>query len=235
VVDDDHLAAGARRLAVLSDAVRRALYRSIVRQDEPVGRDAAAKAVGVNRRLAAFHLDKLADAGLLTTSYRRLTGREGPGAGRPAKLYSRAADEITVSVPPRDYELAARVFTSAIATIGDAATTAVTESAHGIGAELAAELADQERTSLDEQINCAAKLLDRLGYQPYHDTERELRLRNCPFHRLAERHREVVCTANLHLIRGALERLRANHLAAELSPTATRCCVQITAQPLGGC
>jgi predicted ArsR family transcriptional regulator len=233
-VDDDSLATGVHRLAVLGDAVRRALYRSVIGQDEPVGRDAAANAVGINRRLAAFHLDKLADAGLLTASYRRLTGRRGPGAGRPAKLYSRPADEITVSVPPRDYELAARVFTSAIATLGPAASSAVTDAAQRTGAELAADLADQDRTNVDEQITCAATLLERLGYQPYHDAERELRLRNCPFHRLAERHREVVCTANLHLIRGALERLRANHLAAELSQTAGRCCVHITAQPVGG-
>jgi predicted ArsR family transcriptional regulator len=59
--------------------------------------------------LAAYHLDKLADAGLLVTSYARPAGRGGPGAGRPAKRYVRAQQELSVSVPPRDYGLLAGV------------------------------------------------------------------------------------------------------------------------------
>lgn len=51
-----------------------------------MSRAEAADAVGVARTLAAFHLGKLVDAGLLEVAHRRLTGRSGPGAGRPAKV-----------------------------------------------------------------------------------------------------------------------------------------------------
>src|SRR5918911_20308 len=54
-----------------------------------------------DRDLAAFHLDKLVEAGLLEASFRRLGERRGPGAGRPAKLYRRGAGEVAASLPPR--------------------------------------------------------------------------------------------------------------------------------------
>src|SRR5215217_6979126 len=107
------------RLGGLVDPVRRALYRFVAGAGALVSRDEAASAVGVSRSLAAYHLDRLADDGLLEVSYQRRTGRSGPGAGRPAKLYRRAPGEITVSVPPRDYELAARLLAAAVDGAGD--------------------------------------------------------------------------------------------------------------------
>jgi len=100
-------------VAVLSEPVRRALYAHVAEQPQPVGRDAAAVAVGVSRSLAAFHLDRLVDAGLLDVTYRRLSGRSGPGAGRPAKLYLRSSRQVELSLPARRYELAARLFADA--------------------------------------------------------------------------------------------------------------------------
>src|SRR3954469_7341471 len=94
-------------VAALADAVRRDLYRFVVGQGRPVGRGEAAEAVGVQRTLAAFHLDKLVDAGLLETGFQRLTERTGPGSGRPAKVYRRAKGERHLSLPPRDYRLVA--------------------------------------------------------------------------------------------------------------------------------
>ena len=98
------------RLAALTEPVRRRLYEFVVAQAEPVDRDGAAAGAGVGRPLAAFHLDRLAEAGLLDVTYRRRSGRTGPGAGRPAKFYARARHgELSVSVPPRHYELAATI------------------------------------------------------------------------------------------------------------------------------
>src|SRR5829696_3122003 len=102
------------RLGGLVDPVRRALYRFVSGSGTLVSRDEAAGGVDVSRSLAAYHLDRLADDGLLEVTYQRRSGRTGPGAGRPAKLYRRAPGEITVSVPPRDYELAARLLAGAV-------------------------------------------------------------------------------------------------------------------------
>ena len=76
-------------VASLAEPLRRALYEFVVAAPGPVGRDEAAEAVGVSRQVAAYHLDRLIDDGLLSAEFRRLTGREGPGAGRPAKRYRR--------------------------------------------------------------------------------------------------------------------------------------------------
>ena len=101
-------------LSHLDDPLRRQLYEYVIESDGPVSREQAAAAASIGRTLAAYHLDKLAEAGLLTVSYQRPAGRGGPGAGRPAKLYTRAARELTVSVPPRDYELLAKLLVASV-------------------------------------------------------------------------------------------------------------------------
>ena len=95
-------------IASLDDPVRRGLYLYVSGRGREVGRDEAARAVRISRALAAFHLDKLVQHGLLVTTYRRLTKRRGPGAGRPAKPYRRSDRQLDVTLPPRRYELAGR-------------------------------------------------------------------------------------------------------------------------------
>ena len=112
-------------LQPLHHPVRRSLYRYVAGQPGEVSRDQAASAVGVQRSLAAFHLDNLVEGGLLEASYRRLNGRTGPGAGRPAKLYRRSERQYQVSLPPRQYELAAVLLAEALEAEGSAAADAV--------------------------------------------------------------------------------------------------------------
>src|SRR4051794_22063294 len=96
-------------LTSLGDATRRRVYDHVAAQPRPASRDEAAEAAGIGRTLAAYHLDRLAAEGLLEVTYVRRSGRTGPGAGRPAKLYARADREVALSVPPRDYPVAARL------------------------------------------------------------------------------------------------------------------------------
>src|SRR3954453_20993544 len=93
-------------VSALDDPARRTLLELVTASETPVGRDEAARASGLSRRATAFHLDRLAEAGLREVEFRRLTGRTGPGAGRPSKLYRRPAGEVAVSVPERHYDLA---------------------------------------------------------------------------------------------------------------------------------
>src|SRR5436309_13449272 len=104
--EDSHI----ESIASLKEPLRRALYRYVVEQPEPISREQASRALSISRPLTAFHLDKLVEEGLLDVSFRRLNGRSGPGAGRPAKLYHRSTRQVAVSLPPRSYELAARLF-----------------------------------------------------------------------------------------------------------------------------
>jgi predicted ArsR family transcriptional regulator len=203
-------------LASLGDPLRRALYRSVTSRDGAVGRDEAAAAVGVSRALAAYHLDKLVEAGLLETRFERRTGRRGPGAGRTAKLYLRSASPVEVALPARDYELMAGLLARAVeADPSGGAGSALDRAARAMGAEVAAERGD------DAEV---ASVLGDRGYEPYQD-EGVLRLRNCPFGRLAEAHRDLVCHANLAFMEGLLDGLGRGGLRAVLEPRPGRCCV----------
>src|SRR5689334_13581456 len=100
-------------IGALHEPLRRAVYEHTVAAGEPVSRNDVADALGIGRTLAAHHLDRLVDAGLLEVSYARLTGRTGPGAGRPAKLYRRGRAEHALSLPPRDYKVLAEIMADA--------------------------------------------------------------------------------------------------------------------------
>lgn len=208
-------------LCSLADPTRRSLYEHVVRAREPVSRDEAAEAVDVDRSVAAYHLDKLVDAGLLTASFARPEGRGGPGAGRPAKHYERAGREVTASAPPRDYRLIADLLARAL----DAGTsTAVADALRAAAEDLGAELADGVD---DPQL---WDLLEQHGYQPYHDGE-VVRLRNCPFHQLARAHTELVCGMNLAMMAGIIDRLDAWDVEAIQDPAPDRCCVTFHRAP----
>jgi len=87
--------------SALNEPVRRALYLYVAARNREVSRDEAARAVETSRTMAGFHLDRLVEEGLLEVTFRRLSGRSGPGAGRPAKLYAPAPERSALEFPPR--------------------------------------------------------------------------------------------------------------------------------------
>ena len=209
------------RLGGLVDPVRRALYRFVAGAGSLVSRDEAASAVDVSRSLAAYHLDRLAEDGLLEVTYQRRTGRSGPGAGRPAKLYRRAPGEITVSVPPRDYELVARLLAAAVDAANDEPVgTALTSVARTTGRAMGADVRAGSRTLLE--------VLDEHGYEPVAGEGGEVRLRNCPFHLLAEEHRTLVCGMNVAMLAGVVA---GSGYRAALDPEQGWCCVRLRPSP----
>jgi len=207
-------------IGLLDEPVRRRLYDWVVGQPEPVGREAAARAVGVSRAIATFHLDKLAEAGLLDSSYRRLTGRSGPGAGRPARVYLRASREFSVSLPERRYARAADLFASALERLGDGGPPpALTDAAHEMGAELGStSRRGGHRTRLERALEAG-------GYEPITDRFGTIRLRNCPFDALTDAHRPLVCGTNLALARGVIAGTGVTDLEPVLDPQPGFCCV----------
>lgn len=215
--DDDLDAVGA-----LGDPVRRALYRFVVGQGRDVGREEAATAAGIGRTLAAFHLDKLVEAGLLEQGFRRLTGRTGPGSGRPAKVYRRGAGERAVSLPPRDYRTMALILAEAVETLGgeEQAEAAARRAGERLAAAHAVPDAD------------LSALLARRGYEPYEEDGR-IRLRNCPFHVLADDRPLLVCSMNLALCQGLLSASGTGERAV-LDPRPGECCVVFSPGPSGG-
>lgn len=217
-------------IAALDEPVRRALYFHVASQTGEVSRDQAARALRISRSLAAFHLDKLAKAGLLDVTFRRLSNRRGPGAGRPSKLYRRSLRQIDVSVPERRYELAGQLMTRALA---DASSGAAPEVLHRaarewgerLGAEARARAgSDAERGRL---LTRAIEVLRDSGFEPRRDGRGGIVLRNCPFDALARESRELVCGMNHALIQGVVVGLQIQGVSAKLEPQSGMCCVAI--------
>jgi predicted ArsR family transcriptional regulator len=184
-------------VALLQEPLRRRLYEYVIGQDHEVSRAEAAQATGAQRTLVAFHLDKLAEAGLLATTSRRVSGRSGPGAGRPAKLYSRATAERQVSLPPRDYRTAADL-------LADVADQARLDAGLQANARRRGEAARAAEPSLDSRDD-AVRVLAQRGYEPFVDESGVVRMRNCPFHALSQSHPALVCGMNLALLAGLLD------------------------------
>ncbi|MBT2507640.1 helix-turn-helix domain-containing protein [Streptomyces sp. ISL-98] len=205
-------------VAALDEPTRRRLYDHVVRQSGPVSRDEAATALGLARQTAAFHLDRLADESLLDVVYERRSGRTGPGAGRPAKLYRRSTKQIAVSLPDRRYELAGRLLAQAIEE-SEATGEPVRTALHRKAEELGTQLGQQGKTGVFE-------LLERHGFEPRHERD-AIVLANCPFHTLAREHAQTVCGMNLHLLRGVLDGLGESGFEACLAPEPGRCCVRL--------
>jgi predicted ArsR family transcriptional regulator len=210
-------------IAALEQPLRRRLY-ALLSSASWLSRDEAAASLDVPRSVAAFHLDKLVDAGLAEVTFERTTGRTGPGAGRPAKLYRRLRDEVSASVPERHYDLAGALLADAIveaertsAPVADCIGPVATAAGRRHG-----EATDGEGTAglLDAQV--------ALGYEPRAGADGAIVLGNCPFHRLAEEHRELICGMNLDLVRGLVAGLTGvDAVEARLVPDPATCCVRL--------
>lgn len=221
--DLDHVTA----VALLDEAPRRAVYDWVVAQHRPVSRDEVAGATGMSRGLAAFHLDRLAAGGLLETEFRRLTGRTGPGAGRPAKLYRRAMRDIAVSLPERRYELAAGLLADALEEVTEQRPPeALRAAARRLGQDVgrSARVAAGPRPSRARRRVALVGALDERGYEPV-ERDGRLRLGNCPFDALVDTHRDLVCGMNLALAEGILDGLGERRASAQLDRQPGLCCV----------
>lgn len=227
---NDRLATQIAGVAVLNDPVRRSLYLYVARQSDAVSRDAAAEATGATRENAAFHLDKLVEAGLLEASYRRLGGRSGPGAGRPSKVYRRSEQKLQVTLPARRYELAAEVLAQALDNPqAKNASASVAVAAHRAGAALG--VTARTRASRGSPLRRVAQLLDAQGYEPTEAPRGVVRMRNCPFHEVAQTHPGLVCGMNLSFMEGIVEGAAADGVSASLDPQPGQCCVTLRAAP----
>lgn len=223
------------RIAALDQPVRRELYRLLRAADGWTSRDEAAAALEVPRSVAAFHLDKLAEVGVLETRFERTTGRQGPGAGRPSKLYRPSSVDLAASVPSRHYDLAGSLLATAIAEstrTGEPVGTCLRNAARAAGRLIGEEASDAVRTAARaaDRRQAVVDVLARHGYEPALARRQEIALGNCPFHRLAEEHRELVCGMNLDFLAGLLDGIGSTAgLAAHLEPSPGYCCVRIKA------
>ena len=225
-------AADLMAVALLAEPTRQRLYLYLRDRQEPVGREEAARHTGVKPRLAAFHLDRMAEAGLLDVEFRRLSGRVGPGAGRPAKVYSVASRSFSVEVPQTRYALAASMMATALSAGGGPradGTKSLQDVATTVGESLGGEIRRQGRTKGARQEAVQGKL-KQLGYEPQVQESGEWTMRNCIFSELSASHRELVCPMNAALVTGMLNGAHLSSLHVERQPARPGCCVRISSK-----
>lgn len=226
---ESHVAA----VALLSEPTRRALYDAVAAAPSGLGRDAAAAVVDISRDLAAFHLDRLVEGGLLEVTHRRLSGRTGPGAGRPAKVYSRAGNDISVSLPERRYDLLAETLVEGAEDlarqVGAAKVAAALDGrarVHGRAAGKAVKEAAGPRSGAGRRAGELLHMLDASGFEPAVAADgATITLGNCPYRAVAENHRDLTCGMNLAWAEGLVEAAGKTGYQPQLDIQPGRCCV----------
>ena len=219
-------------LAALGEPLRRGIYLFVSSEPDAVSRDRASEQFGVSRAVAAFHLDKLAELGLLEVEFKRPEGRRGPGAGRPAKLYRATPGGASFSIPPRDYELAGRLLAEAV-TVSQKEKVPVEQALHDTARNLGHSFGRRalekvgKKAKRDDLVDAGCQVLSDCAYEP-RKHRNEVLLANCPFHSLALEYRDLVCGMNLALMTGLTEELVGAGLEPLLDPEPGRCCVRLT-------
>lgn len=204
-------------VVALADASRRALYEYVSRQGRPVSRDEAGDAARMSRGLAAFHLEKLVDAGLLRTGVAARPGARR-GRGRTPKVYEAVTDELAITIPQRRYGLIAEILADAVAGDPAHAGEAARRLAHDRGRELGTQLLGAT----------LADALTDVGFEPQTGDDGTLVLRNCPFHVLATRQTALICDLNQAFVTGLVAGLRVVGFRVDLAPRPGYCCVELS-------
>ncbi|MFI0410117.1 helix-turn-helix transcriptional regulator [Actinomadura sp. 3N508] len=247
--------AGLEAAAILGDDLRRGMYAFIRAARRPVTRDEAAASVGISRKLAAFHLDKLVDAGLLHARYANPPGVRR--VGRAPKVYEPSGVDVQVNIPQREHALLASILLDAVREQGtdengrDAALRVAAERGRALGAAESRPVRGG-RLGTERALTSAAEILERHGFEPDRESPTRLRLRNCPFHPLAADDPDLVCGVNHAFLSGMVETLTtgtteartppdddsdgpgAAPIEAKLAPHTGYCCVEFGPPPGSG-
>jgi predicted ArsR family transcriptional regulator len=228
---DDFRDASLASVAVLGEQTRWRLYALVRAARRPVSRDEAAASIGISRKLAAFHLDKLVSAGLLRAGYDApMAGRR---IGRAPKTYEPSDADIAISIPARRYDVLAGILIDAVraGASGEDALEAATRIARLRGAEYGASQRERlrpGRLGTERALTVITEILDERGYEPQRESPTDLRLRNCPFHPLTADAPDVACAVNQAWLSGMLEGLGITTAETVPDRDPGNCCVMFT-------
>lgn len=214
-----------RLVAALGDGTRRRVFFTVREADGLMGKDEVAEAVGITRRLAGFHLDKLVEQGFLRAEFQRRTGRTGPGAGRPAKLYALAEAEQQSRLEVKHYELLAELLLRAMS---DRSGEDPQEVLERVGYEFGRELGEAERKagrspsyqSTTDAVMGVVGVLTRFGFGATAEEDGRITARACPFEEMAKVDPVRVCGLDRAIWRGVLSAFNPDATLQGASSTA---------------
>src|SRR5262245_8998932 len=212
-------------LGSLDEPTRRRLYLFVLAAGHPLTRDESPGHAVISRKLAAFHLDRLVEAGLLVAGPRVVAARRRPGRAR--KTYVPSGLALDVSIPPRRYDLAGQLLAAAIESCetDEEPTAAALRVAFDRGRRIGDAARPKAPSTRSLRTRELAMLADQ-GYEPVREGDRIV-LRSCPFEAVARTAPALVCGMNQALLEGALRGVGDADTQAVLEPVSGRCCVEL--------
>ncbi len=194
--------------STLGDPTRRSIYLTVRESAEPMTAAQIAAAFNIHANVARHHLDRLADEGYLEVTRRRPEGKNGPGAGRPAKCYTPTDKEIELQFPARRYDLLADLLIRVVQRLEpERASEIAAQVGHDYGVELAGTL-DLPDAGFDSVLATVQQAMVNVGFAVDTNTNsRQLLMSHCPFGRTAFDHPEVVCSLDRGIVNGLMEAL----------------------------
>lgn len=181
------------RLAAAGDPqLRRVLLYTRGQRDSFTAHDAAL-ALGVHYNVARSRLDRLAEAGFLAVTLERRSGQRGPGAGRPAKVYSVAPELEGVEFPDR--RLAELIGVLVEKLPARVRARALREAGQDFGRSLASAAGLKAAANVPAGLERVCEALGSLGFQVSVDSlegdRAILATPTCPLRPLVVKHPEV--------------------------------------------
>jgi predicted ArsR family transcriptional regulator len=188
----------------LGDPTRRAIYIAVRESVEPLTTSHVAGLFDIHPNVARHHLDRLADDGYLKVSLRQSEGKNGPGAGRPAKSYEATAKEVSVHFAPRRFEMLVEMLIRVLDEVAPENVAQIAENVgRAYGRELAAEIGQPEQPGYDGAIQAVASAMTGLGFSIDPDVPgQRLLTSHCPFGEAATSHPEVICSLDRGIVAG---------------------------------
>ena len=178
---------------------RSEVLRVLKASPEPMTIVAIAETIGVHPNTVRFHLDSMLESGQVE---RATAERRTPG--RPPLLFvaARGMDQEG----PRDYRALAELLALGFAEDGDRHERALAAGRSWVEQRVDAEPAGSSTPPVDRLVG----LLDELSFAPVvlpEDSGATLRIgmRHCPYLEIANESSDIVCTAHLGLMQGALD------------------------------
>lgn len=209
-------------LALLTSPVRRAIVDALAKHSDTDGGaltiDQLAEALDLHRTTVRFHLDQLAEAGLVSAEFTRRFG-----VGRPRKIY-RLAPGSWAEAQGDD---ALRLLSELLAeSFGQPELTPHVAGERWVDQHLAGAEVPPPAQTLEAWLGKVARMLDVLqvwGYTPDISTSEAgqsvcIHLSDCPLMSLAESNPAVVCGIHRGLISGSLKRLGEPDTEVSLRP-----------------
>ena len=191
----------------LGDATRRGIYISVREAPEAVTAAQISELFEIHTNVARHHLDKLVADGYLQVTHRRRSGKQGPGAGRPAKHYEPTAKEVQVQFPARRFDLLAELLVRVVQRVApDDAARIAEEVGYEYGREIAAEIGLPRDAGFEVAVQAVARAMMGVGFdiEPGTDTQ-TLVTHFCPFGQTALDHPDIVCKLDQGIVKGLLE------------------------------